>query len=289
MLPAASVAVTESVWLPFERVVLSQLQLPVALTVAVQRVVAPSLTVIVLPGSAVPAIVGVLSLVVLLAGGVVTIGDAGAVVSTTNESGKLAGPLLPAASVAMAVILCAPGVKALLGEQLQLPLASAVAVQSVVAPSLTVTVPFGSAVPLMSGVVSLVLLPDNGALMTGALGAVLSMAKVRVLGVLVLPAGSVAVALRVCDPSLNGVERVQLQFPLASATAVQSVVAPSFTVTVLPGSAVPLTVGVSSVVVIPAAGVIIAGAGGALISTINGTLVGALVLPDGSVAVMLAV
>ncbi len=68
----------------------------------------------------------------------------------------------------------------------------------------------------------------------------------------VLPAASVTLALRVWLPS-DSVELSMLQAPvLASAVVVPSVVAPSNSLTVLPSSAVPVTVGVLSLVSPPA-------------------------------------
>ncbi len=144
----------------------------------------------------------------------------------------------------MASTVCGPSLKVGV-VQLQLPLASAIAVQSVVAPSFTVTVLPASAVPVIVGVLSLVLKVSVGVITTGAAGATVStVTATGVLAGLVLPAGSVAVGVRVCGPLVKGVLGVQVQLPAPSTTAVQTVVAPSFTVTVLPGSPVPLIGGV---------------------------------------------
>ncbi|OQP31693.1 hypothetical protein B2J69_17280 [Pantoea latae] len=62
-LPAASVTVAVRLWLPSVRTGVVRLQLPSALTVAVPSSVSPSRTVTVLPGSALPLSVRVLSLV----------------------------------------------------------------------------------------------------------------------------------------------------------------------------------------------------------------------------------
>ncbi|NJM42243.1 MAG: hypothetical protein HC853_16630 [Anaerolineae bacterium] len=159
VLPAGSVVVVASVCGPLLNGVVVQLQLPLVSATAVQSTgpPTPSRTVTVLPGSAVPVTVGVLSLVVLLSVGLVTAGAAGAVVSIVKLRGALAGPVLPALSVWVAVMACAPLLSGVLGVQLQLPPASAVAVQSVVEPSFTVTVAFGSAVPTIAGVVVLLI------------------------------------------------------------------------------------------------------------------------------------
>jgi hypothetical protein len=267
-------------------------QLPLESVEVVQSVVAPSFTVTVLPGSAVPAMVGVGLAVVLPSAGDVTTGAAGAVLSTVKFLGVLTGLVLPAGSVAVAVTVCGPSLKGVLGEQDQLPPASATAVQSVVVPSFTVTVLPGSAVPPIAGVVSLVCV--TGVVMAGAAGAVLSTSKLRVAAGPVLPLGSVAVANTVCGPSLKGALGVQLHWPavgpLASAVAVQSVTPPSFTVTVLPASAVPVMVGVLSLVLKFSVGVMMTGAAGATVSTVTGAgALAGLVLPAGSVWVAVSV
>ena len=263
-----------------------QLQLPLASATAVQSVTPPSLTATVLPGSAVPPMAGVVSLVCVT--GCVTDGATGAVLSTLKLR-VAAGPVLPAGSVAVTSTVCGPSPNAGV-VQLKLPLASATAVQSVTPPSVTFTVLPGSAVPVMIGVLSLVLNVSVGVTTTGAAGATVS--TVTASGVLtgpVLPAGSVAVAVRLCGPLVSGVVGVQLQLPAPSATAVHTVVplGLSLTVTVLPGSAVPLRVGV----VLPTVpvGELIDGLSGAVVSTVKFTGVAGLVLPAGSVAVTRAV
>ena len=108
---------------------------------------------------------------------------AGAAMWTVSPADALL--TLPAASVALAVRVCAPGNRALLVMD-QLPLPLAVAVPSNVEPSVSysLTVLPASAVPVKVGVVSLVMLSvldtplslaetKSGAL--GAAGAVLSM------------------------------------------------------------------------------------------------------------------
>jgi hypothetical protein len=160
-----------------------------------------------------------------------------------------------------------PFASAVLGVQLQLPLPSVMAVQMGVPPSVTCTVLFGSAVPLMVGVLSLTTLPGAGEVIAGVAGTVLSIVTGRVVGALVLPAGSVAVAASVCGPSLNAKGEVQLQVPSACTTAVQRVgpPTPSVTLIVLLGSPVPLNVGVVSLSVLPAVGATIAGGTGAVL------------------------
>ncbi|NKA91354.1 hypothetical protein GO305_04983 [Ralstonia solanacearum] len=203
-----------------------KVQLPNASAVVVPSSVVPSKMLMVLLGSAVPASVGVASLVlppevsapvtgatssVTLA----TTGVAGAAVSTVRANAELAVLTLPAVSVAVAVRLWLPSVRAVVGVKVQLPEASAVVVPSSVVPSKTLTVLLASAVPVSVGVASLVLLPAvmapvTGAtssvtvLMTGAASVVPVGATVTVAAGLTLPAGSVAVALTTV-PLVNGV------------------------------------------------------------------------------------
>ena len=170
---------------------------------------------------------------------------------------------LPAASVALTEIVCDPWLNAVLGVQLHAPFASAVAVHTGVVPSSTVIWLDASAVPAIVGVVSLIVPPDAGLLITGAAGAVVSTVRSSVAELaLTLPAASVDVATRACDPSLKAVEGVQLHAPFASAVAVQIVVLPSLTATLLFASAVPLTVGVVSLVTVPETGLVTIGAEG---------------------------
>ena len=104
VLPAASVAVMPSAWGPFGNAVLSQDQAPDGdAAIAVQSTLPfSSLTVIVLPGSATPLTVGVLSPLVELGAGAVTTGATGATVSTVTGTSAPAGLVLPAGSVATA-------------------------------------------------------------------------------------------------------------------------------------------------------------------------------------------
>ena len=111
---------------------------------AVPSVVAPSLTVIVALGAAVPTSVGVVSSVlapfarspcllpalsVALPTDTLTL-----LVSTVKFSGSLNTLVLPAASVAVVVMACAPLASGVVGVKLQLPLAWTWAVPSRVAP-----------------------------------------------------------------------------------------------------------------------------------------------------------
>jgi hypothetical protein len=67
--------------------------------------------------------------------------------------------------------------------------------------------------------------------------------KVRMAGKLVFPSVSEAEAEMVCSPESSITSDVQLQSSLGSTTALHSMVSPSMTVTVIPGSAVPVKVG----------------------------------------------
>ena len=100
------------------------------------------------------------------------------------------------------------------------PAPSAWTVQSVLAPSLTVTVLFGSAVPVKVGVFSFVVAFGAGLVMVGAVaGGVMSTVKVRVAGVLGVLAALVATAVTVWLVSLSGVAGVQVQLPLQGGSA----------------------------------------------------------------------
>ena len=117
-------------------------------------------------------------------------GAAGGVLSTVKVRGAEVR-LPPPESVAVAVIVCGPLLSGVPGVQLQLPEASEVVLQIVVAPSFTTTVLLGVPVPLTVGVVSLTGCPAVGESM--AAGMALLTVKFCVSGVLVLPAESVAV------------------------------------------------------------------------------------------------
>jgi hypothetical protein len=120
-------------------------------------------------------------------------------------------------------------------------------------------------------------------LIVGATGAVVSIVKVPVPGADPLPSSSVAVALTVYVPSARTVV-VILQSPLPSAVEVYTV---PFTVTdtVLPASAVPVTVGVVSAVVRSST----VGATGAVVSIVKVPVPSSEVFPKASVAVAVTV
>jgi hypothetical protein len=136
----------------------------------------------VLFGAAVPLNVGVASLVTLFATGAVMIGAAGGcVVPTVNAVALEAGPVLPAASVAVAVAECVPAVSGVDDVQLHVPAAFATAVHVAAVPpsavvlpsSTTVMVAPGSAVPEKIGFASVVAFAA-GVTITGAAGGVVS-------------------------------------------------------------------------------------------------------------------
>jgi hypothetical protein len=108
------------------------------------------------PGSPVPLIVGVVSLVMRPLVGFAMVGADGAVVSIVTEIG-IARLVLPVASIDVAERLFTPSGRGDDGVNVQFPDPSAVTVPSVFPdPSFISTVLFGSAVPAMVGVVSLV-------------------------------------------------------------------------------------------------------------------------------------
>src|SRR5690606_27537134 len=119
----------------------------------------------------------------------------GGVVSTTSVITVESVLVLPAASVALAVMLCVPSDHALFTGNVQSPFSSAIVVPCE-SPSLnTSTVLSASAVPLIVGVASALTVPSLGLAMLGALGAVASIVIVVTTdSTLVLPAASVALA-----------------------------------------------------------------------------------------------
>lgn len=238
---------------------------PAASAVAVQVCVAGPVTVTVEPGVAVPLtadpFVGL------------TTGAGASEVSTTVVVGRL---VLPAASLAVTDRV-SPLAGAGVGEQDHVPAAVATAVHTVVAPFLTVTVEPGSAVPFTK-------LPLVG-LTTGAAGAVPSVVTpIGAVDGLLLPAGSVCAAAKLCAASANAAAGVHVQLPALSTTPEHTVAAPSLTVTVAPGSPVPVKVGVVSEVKVPAVGAVNNGTAGATVSTVRACAAEAEpMLPAGSV------
>lgn len=107
-----------------------------------------------------------------------------------------------------------------------------------------------------------------GAVMAGALGALVSIENARAVETaLVLPAASVAVAVTECEPS--GKVCALDHVPEPSAANVSSVVAPSVIAIVALGSLVPEIVTLEVLRLALFAGAVMAGAAGAVASTVN--------------------
>jgi len=128
--------------------------------------------------------------------------------------------------------------------------------------------------------------PVVGVLMDGAAGATVSIVYiVAAEAVLVLPAASLAVAVKLCAPAVNRPEASDHD-PLAAAVVLPSTVAPFFTRTVALASAVPL-MEMEAVLFTkaPVVGVLMDGAAGATVSIVIVTEVDAEpVFPAASVA-----
>lgn len=230
----------------------------------------------------------------------------GAVVSKVRLNAEEAEETLPAVSVAVAVRLWLPTVKALPGVKLQLPEPSAVTVPKV--PStleITVTVALASEVPVRVGVVSLVMLSvfelplSLAALKSGVVGADGALVSTVTANTEdadeALPATSVAVAVTLWLPAAM-VEAVMLQLPEPSEVVepkLPSILELKLTLTL--ASAVPLKVGVVSLVLLsvselpvslPASISGVPGADGAVVSIVMARADEAdEVLPAASVAV----
>ena len=129
--------------------------------------------------------------------------------STTNASTADLAPVLPAASVAVAVILCVPSSNAAVGVNVHLPVASAVVLPNKVVPSKTLTLVFASAVPAIAGVFLFV---AAFSVIDGAAGGVVSTTNASTAEApLVLPAVSLAVAVILCVPSAKAVVGANVQ------------------------------------------------------------------------------
>ena len=187
------------------------------------------------PGLALPPlIVGVLSEVILsvlllpvsLVAATSAKGADGAVVSIVTGT-VVGAEVLPAGSVAVTMTFCRPSGKGLVGVTFQIPLDGTITVCTSPPGKVTVMVSPATAVPLMVGVLSLVILslllmPVSLTAATsanGAAGAAVSMVIANGAAGPSLPAGSVAVIVRLFRPSASGVV-VALQLPLASTIAV---------------------------------------------------------------------
>ena len=234
----------------------------------------------VVPGSAVPLMMGEAVGILPPAAGLLITGADGAVVSTVNTS-VATGLVLPAASVEVAVTVCGPLAMPRVGAQLQVPPALTTAVHSVMPLSLTVIVVSGSPVPLKSGLLLFVLLPLLGAVTVGVTGATVSTPNET--------GGDVSgptCACTVTGPCGSGVEGAQLQVPAAVVVVVHNTVPVGCRVTVTGvfGVPVPLNAGVVLPTAAFAAGAVI---DGAVLSTAKLRVAAGPVLPAASVAVTL--
>ncbi|MDO9173598.1 MAG: hypothetical protein Q7V62_02265 [Actinomycetota bacterium] len=190
-----------------------KLHVPLPLARAVPIALPPSRIVTVEFASALPAIAGVVSLVTVSTAGVVIDGAAGTAVSTVITRAVDAGLVSPAASVEVAVSVCAPEPSGVPGAKLQAPPALAVVVPIGLAPSRIVTVEFGSALPAISGVESLVEMSPAGVVIDGAVGAAVSTVKLRVADP-ALPATSTDWTVMEWGPSIrSGAVKGELQAP----------------------------------------------------------------------------
>ena len=197
-------------------------------------------------------------------------------------------------------MLLSPSVRGLVGVTDQLPSPSALTLITSPVGSVTLTSAFGSVLPSMVGMVSLVILSplipvsDDGSSQTlGASGAVVSISREITVGWLGLPAGSVATTVMSPAPSANGFVGVTDQSPFAS--AVTTMVSPvgNFTVTSAPGSVWPSMVGLVSLVMLsPLTPVSESGSSqtfgdsGAMVSIMTGMTI-SVWLPAGSCAITL--
>lgn len=265
VLPAASMALAVNVCVPSKSgVVGAQCQFPLTSATVLQIGVAPSKTVTALPASAVPVITGCVLLVAVPLIGAVMLGAIGAAVSTTKL--RTAGALaLPAGSVAVARMVWLPSASVLEVHD-HAPLTLAVVEHSTTPFSVTLSTAPASAVPVISGVLILVLKVSVGVMITGVAGASVSIVTALVPAGLVLPAGSVALALSVYSPGVSGVVGVHAQVPAAVTVVEHSGIPPAVTVITAPTSPVPVMVGVVSFTLPPLAGDTIAGATGAMVS-----------------------
>jgi hypothetical protein len=152
-----------------------------------------------------------------------------------------------------------------------------------------VRVLLASAVPLRVGRRVPTAAPKAGCVTTGADGEVTSTVKeMEAESALVLPAASVAAALTLWLPSARLVESTLQEPPVAVVVPTRTV--STYTLTVLPASALPLKVGCCVAKAAPSAGELTTGVPGATVSTVKGMDVeGTLMLPAPSVAVALKV
>ncbi len=265
VLPAGSVWVTEKFCGPpvGSAVVGVTLQLPSAATTVFMTSPPGLVTVIVLPGVApAPLMVGVVSAVVLSplipvsdAGAKTAPGARGAVLSMVT--GKVAVAVFPAGSVSVIPKLAVPSGIGVAGVTLQVPSAATTVVNtSPVGVTTSILLP-GVPVPLIVGVVSLVMpsptvpLSELLSSLAVGLGPVTSTVIVSGAAGLVLPAGSVAVTLKVFGPSGNACVRVTDQVPSLLTVVVRISPVGLMTLMVSPGvPPAPLITGLTSLVML---------------------------------------
>ncbi|MNU91523.1 hypothetical protein D3C71_814130 [compost metagenome] len=190
------------------------------------------------------------------------LGAVGGTVSTVKLNGLVGSLVLPALSVAVTVMLCAPSDRAVPGVKLHEPSGLTVVSPSRVAPSYTLMVLPALPVPWISGRASSVF--PLGAMAPWMVPwSSISLPRVTTPGMastttfsaspcpLLLPAWSTTSVVKACSPLVSGVVGVKLQSPFSSTSASPILVPLSYTFTVAPGSALPLKVGRSSSVVSP--------------------------------------
>jgi len=242
---------------------------------------------------------------------VIALDKAGAVLSIVTAVAEEVALTLPATSVDFTVMLCAPSESEDVVTD-HLPCASAVVEAISVFPpvSYRLIIANASVVPENSNVLALVIpseleLPVSLAVASvgalGVVGEVVSIVTDRLLeALLTLPAVSLALAVRVCAPSLK-VELVIDHLPEPSAVVAPSTVLPSvsYKVTVALASEVPLKIGVvvlvrSSLLLVPLSSALlksgVPGALGAVVSIVISKLLEALLtLPAVSVTLAVSV
>lgn len=276
VLPATSVATALRVNVPSASAEAGvKVHAPEPLATTVESNAAPREMAMDAPGSAVPEMVGVPVASALPVDGarIATVTAVSTVIDRAPDKTEVT-----AVAVAVAVMLCTPGVSAVATVTDHTPLALAEAVPMSVAPSYRLTTANTGAVPVNVGVVTLVMLsmleePESEAVArSGVVGAAVTigaaMFRLTPVDVVLFPAASVAKAVRMREPAARFDAGVNVHTPEALAVTVPSVVAPSFTTTVALASAVPEMIGAKFVVEEPSRGDTMATAGPA-VSTVT--------------------
>src|ERR1700730_10527857 len=211
--------------MPLARAAVAKIHAPVPFAVALPSSVAPSNTLTVLLVIASPT-------VPLSGENDAIVGALGTWVSTVTASAADTAPMVPAASVAVAVKLWTPLASTAVAK-FHAPVPFAVAVPSSVAPSNTLTVLLASAGPARVRTVALVMpsptvpLSGENDAIVGALGTWVSTVTASAADTaLMVPAASAAVALKLCDPLVRA-PVAKVHAPVPFAVAVPSTVAPS--------------------------------------------------------------